>query len=234
LEYKYRYVLGLPVKGGAALSFGSTIHKTFEKFLRNLKQGQQSQDLFGQNENFALPAFELLEKYYNESWIGDWYDGKNHMEEYRKLGKGILKIFYEELKKNLPKPKYLETAFRMRLKAGYFLGKIDRGDQTSAGLLIIDYKTGAPRGINKVDRQQLLIYQWAAQEFFKEKVADLQYWFLRDKLTKESFLGQDKDVSSLKEDITRTIADIIEATKQNSFSELDKRISHECGYRILE
>ncbi|MDP3741181.1 MAG: ATP-dependent DNA helicase, partial [bacterium] len=236
LGYKYRYILGLPTKGSAALSFGSTIHKTFEKFLKPLRQASEAVDLFGQKPSAHVPKFELLERAYQESWLDDWYDGKSHMEEYRQHGSKILKIFYEEISQDFPKPKYLEANFRMRLPNGYFIGKIDRADETPEGLLIIDYKTGSPRGINKVDKEQLLIYQWAAQEFLHEKVADLQYWFLRDKLVKESFKGTDADIADLKKNLTQTVAEIIEATKSNSFYKLDLQISHKdgCDYRDLE
>ncbi len=237
LEYKYRYILKLPAPGSASLSFGLTIHKTLEKFLSFLKQSQthQEQDLFGQNRDEAtLPPLEKLYQIYKSSWIDDWFDSKAQMEEYRAVGKKMLAEVYEELSQNPPTPKYLEAAFRLRLASSWFVGKIDRGDETPAGLVIIDYKTGTVRGINKVDREQLLVYQWAVQDFFKEQVADLQYWFLRDKLQKRSFLGTAQELEWLKAELLASIAEIGEAVKNNSFNELDGRISHDCKYRDYE
>ena len=78
----------------------------------------------------------------------------------------------------------------MRLGGSVFIGKIDRGEEMPDGLVIIDYKTGASRKIDKVEKEQLLIYQWAAQEFFKERVSDLQYWFLEKGLKRVSFVGE--------------------------------------------
>ncbi len=237
LEYKYRYVLGLPEPGTGALSFGVTIHQTFEKFLRLVKQGVPQNDLFSagtQKEAKNLPNFEILKKTYEDNWIDDWFASKTDMEKYRKSGLSIIKNFYDELTVNGCTPKYLEESFKLKLKNGIFVGKIDRADDTSEGLVIIDYKTGQSRKIDRVDKEQLLVYQWAAQEYLKEKVKDLQYWFLKDKLEKLSFIGTDKDLEKLKADYEDTIAEIIDAIRHNAFAQLDGRISHDCKYAELE
>lgn len=234
LEYKYRYVLKLPIPGQASLSFGQTVHNTLEKFLRFYKQRQEQRDLFGEAPSTFLPDFNLLQKLYRESWIDDWYESKKQMEEYREKGVKILKFYYEDMQKEPPRPKYLEQRFKLKLGQYHVDGKIDRADETPEGLVVIDYKTGTPRGIFKVDREQLLLYQWATQEFLKEKVANLQYWFLWDKLTKESFLGDDEDIDELQKDFLATITEIAEATKNNVFYDRDVRVSHECKYRDLE
>src|SRR3989344_4542272 len=236
LEYKYRYVFGLPTAGSASASFGQSIHSTFEKFVRYVKQHQNSTDLFGANKA-ALPKFEFLEKFYRESWIDDWYPSKSNKQEYWEKGRGILKFFYEETTLRPPKPKYVEEWFRMKLDGNIFVGKIDRAEETPDGLVIIDYKTGARRKIDKVEKEQLLIYQWAAEDFFKEKVADLQYWFLENGLEKVSFVGEKKDVENLKTDLLETINAIIQACKKDSFAQVDRQTAHRggnCEYRRLE
>ena len=125
----------------------------------------------------------------------------------------------------------------MRLGKSIFVGKIDRAEETPEGLVIIDYKTGARRKIDKVEKEQLLIYQWAAEDFFKEKVADLQYWFLESGLEKVSFVGGKKDVENLKADLLETIEAIIEACEKDSFAQIDRQTAHRngaCEYRKLE
>ena len=149
LEYKYQYILNLPHPGNGSLSFGSTVHKAFEKFLNLYHQKLNSQDLFGAAEP-ELPPFETLKKMYEESWIDDWYDSASQKEEYKARGQRIMKDFFADCLKNPPKPKFIEKRFKLKLGDYYFTGKIDRGDETCSGLTLIDYKTGAPRPIEKV------------------------------------------------------------------------------------
>jgi DNA helicase-2/ATP-dependent DNA helicase PcrA len=235
LEYKYRYILKIPVAGSASLSFGATIHKTLEKYLRLFKQSATHQDLFGKSQKIKLPQLEKLEKLYEESWIDEWYESRSQLNEYKKLGYAILKNFYEYSLKNLPNPEYLEKNFRLRLGNSWILGKIDRADSQKEGLLIIDYKTGEARAkLSPVDKQQLLLYQWAAEDYLGEKVSGLQYWYLKGKLEAETFLGSKQDLLELRENFEDTIKKIKDATLSDGFAALDHRVSHECGYRDLE
>ncbi|MBI4050111.1 MAG: ATP-dependent helicase [Candidatus Doudnabacteria bacterium] len=235
LRYKYRYILRLPEPGNASLSFGQSVHKTLEKFLKHVQESVGRQDLFGKTAaRPEPPGFALLQKYYEESWIDDWYPSKSIREEHHRLGLAALKIFYEEFKAAAPHVKYLEKKFRLKLRDVWFDGKIDRADQTDDGLIIIDYKTGAARQISDVDHDQLLSYQWAAQEFLKERVQSLQYWYLRDKLEKKEFLGTDEQIAKLQDKFYRNIQEIIACIKNNNFLEADLRRAHECAYRKLE
>lgn len=234
LQYKYRYVLKLPEIGSAQLSFGLTVHNTLEKYLRGLKQKQNQSDLFGKAEQNPIPPPENLSAIFSEAWIDDWYESKRQAEEYRRRGEEILKYFYEECKSRQPRPKYLETKFKLKLNDSWIVGKMDRADETAVGLVIIDYKTGAPRPIEKVDKDQLLLYQWAAQDFLGENVADLQYWFLWDKLKKEQFLGKIEDIEKLKSEFCQTVEEIKQAAREDIFAAWDRRISHKCDYREFE
>lgn len=233
LEYKYRHILRLPTPGAASLSFGQTIHATLEKYLRLTLQEPAQTDLFGGKPDTGKPDLESLRQIYGESWVDDWYDTRSQMDEYRQKGERLLKVFYEEIIANPPHPKFLEQKFKLKLGEYWVSGKIDRGDIGPEGLTIIDYKTGPPRGIFKVDKEQLLLYQWAVEEFLKEKVASLQYWFLWDSLKKESFIGAQKDLEAFKREFLATIEDIVEATHGDSFAEKDQRISHDCKFRDI-
>ncbi|MBI4050465.1 MAG: UvrD-helicase domain-containing protein [Candidatus Doudnabacteria bacterium] len=233
LQYKHRYILRIPGPGSASLSFGQTIHTTLEKFLRVYQRGERQADLFGKT-SASYPKLPLLLKFYEECFIDDWFESKRQLEDYRKRGVGILNFLYEEFSKHKPAPKYLEEKFKLKLHDAWIAGKIDRADATPAGLVIIDYKTGSSRPIAKVDKEQLLLYQWAVLEYYREKVADLQYWFLSDTLKKVSFLGTAEEIDKLKEDFWKTIQEMIETTKNDGFYEKDMRVSHECEFRNLE
>jgi len=234
LEYKYRYIMRLPAPGSGVQSFGITIHTTLEKYLGLYKQTMNAPDLFGNPGAPALPSLETLKKLYEQSWLDDWYESRAQMDEYKKIGFRILGDFYEDCQTHSPKPKYLEKSFKLKLGRYYFSGKIDRADETAEGLRIIDYKTGSARNIERVDKKQLLSYQWAARDALGEKVADLQYWYLKDKLEKKSFLGETKDIEALQDEFLGVIEKIVECTKQNDFLKYDQQTSHKTKCKFLE
>lgn len=239
-EYKYRYLLRLPTPGAAALSFGSTMHKTFELFLRlwQSQRGAVQGGLFAEptkGGKIAPPSEKELQKIYDAAWIDDWYQSKKQKEEYRTVrGPKQLKNFYAEFLKALPSPKYLEQGFKFSLGGHKFTGKIDRLDEGQGGGTIIDYKTGGePRGgLEKVDKDQLIIYQIAAAEFLHEKVLGGRYWYLEPNKFSELFLATAEEVKDLKEEYTEVIKTIIQTVATDSFAEVHK--THEgCRYEHL-
>lgn len=240
MRYKYRHLLHLPLPGSASLSFGQTIHKTLELFLREYKTNLEMTqlDLFDKKGKNKLPTFEELEKLYERNWVDEWYASKKQKEEYRtQRGKAILKSFYEHFEKDPVVPKYIEERFSLKLGGQYiFTGKIDRADFDSRDsmLHIVDYKTGQTKLDKKEDRQQLLIYQWAAQEYLKEKVGSLRYWYLLDNTFSESFIGTSQELAELQAELLEIIEKIRDAAARNSFKELDRRISHNCEFEELD
>ncbi|MDB4940203.1 MAG: hypothetical protein JWO40_628 [Candidatus Doudnabacteria bacterium] len=241
MKYKYRYLYHLPLEGGANLSFGSTIHVTLEKFLNIYKSRLETDqlDLFTDKTKNELPKFEELQKLYETCWIDDWYgdgtEGKKKKEAFRKLGYEIIKTFYAEFEKDPIRPKYIEKSFRLNLDKYFFTGKIDRADvQPDGSLHIIDYKTGQNKLEKKEDRQQLFIYQWAAQEYLSEKVSQLNYWFLLDNTKSEPLLGTTEEIEELKASLLQTIEDIRHAVAHNTFKQLDAKIQHDCEFSELD
>ena len=85
---------------------------------------------------------------------------------------------------------------------------MDRVDKLREGIKIIDYKTGKfKEKLSSEDKQQLLIYQIAAEEVFKLKVSELGYYYLNEgKII--SFLGNDKEKAEQKEKILSEIEKI--------------------------
>jgi DNA helicase-2/ATP-dependent DNA helicase PcrA len=239
LEYKFRYIYKIPTKGSGAMSFGSTMHNTLKKFMQNVTQLNSGQkvDLFGKVQTgLVIPKKDELLKFYHESWIDDWYDNKNSKEKYRQDGLKFLGEFYDSFVKAPKLAKYLEQSFKLKLGDYKFKGRIDRADINPEGALdIIDYKTGELRTkLEQVDKDQLLIYQWAAQEALKEKVNSLSYYYFKSIETPLKFLGTAEDIEKLKEKLLETIKEIVTATKHNDFHNLDLEKSHDCKYRELE
>lgn len=237
LKYKYVHFLKLPWPGSHHMSFGSTIHKTFEEFLKIYKNNQdlKQMDLFGQTPaQNPLPEFKLLEQFYQKYWIDDWYPSKKEKEGYRKLGWKMLETFHANLSEQQPTPKYIEKFFKLKLQDFEFRGKIDRADQTKQGLEIIDYKTGkTPK--NKKDVDQLKIYQWAAQEFLKEKVGSLKYWYLQDNEFVEQSLSSPEEIVTLQEELLEIMKKIVNTVKFDLFKEEHAKLKdHNCPFEHLE
>lgn len=240
LEYKYKYIYHLPMSGSAQLSFGQTIHKTLELYLNKVFQLNASnhQDLFGSSEKkFKVPEKEELFKVYSESWVDDWFTDKIQKEEYRKRGIDMLEKFYENFINHPTRQKFLEKSFKLKLDKYKLVGKIDRADINSDGTIdIIDYKTGAPREkLDPVDKQQLLIYQWAAKEAFNEKVKSLTYAYLIKPELVNNFLGTDLEIEAVKHKFFEVIQTIVKTVENKAFLQEDLRAgSHDCQFRDLE
>lgn len=240
LEYKFRYLLKLPGPGAAQLSFGVTIHKTLEEFLKLWMTRQRAiqGDLFGnKGPQPARPTFDELLALYARAWIDDWYDNPEQKKEY-KTQRGIaqLKNFYEHFTAEPPRPKYLEAFFKTAFGPYKFVGKIDRIDETAQGSVIIDYKTGeaTPKKLEKVDRDQLVIYQIAAQEFLKEKIVNAAYWHLQANHFSEPFTATVAQMEKLKSAYIEAIANIIQTIETDAFVKADERASaHDCKYQHL-
>jgi DNA helicase II / ATP-dependent DNA helicase PcrA len=155
-------------------------------------------------------SLEECLKIYEESWIDEWYETEANKQKYHKKGKEMTKAFYEEYHNNWPKVLFLEKAFALRMKVDgdgiTIAGKIDRIDEMPDGKLkIVDYKTGKPKEkLEFNEKAQLLIYQQAVKELFRQEVGALCYRYLNDNSEIE-FLGKEKDFAKLDEKISETI-----------------------------
>jgi len=210
LQYKFAHILRVPVKGRFTFSFGKTLHNTLYNFFQRI-----SPELQTINYKLQIIHYKLLIDLYKKNWIDDWYNDKKHQEEYKKKGLEILEFFFNSIKNNPPKVKHLELGFNFKIKNYLIKGVMDRVDETEDGIEIIDYKTGQSKEEGKItaeNKEQLLIYQMAGQEFFKGKTLKLTFHYLNDN-KKISFLGNEKDLNLLKEKIIK----IIEEIKKSNF-----------------
>lgn len=239
LQYKYQYYLKLPLPGSSYFSFGQTMHKVFELYLKDYqsRKNQNQQDLFGKNPKQIAPGdFKLLEELYEKYWIDEWYKDKKQKEDYRKKGREILKIFYDYTAAHPPRPKYLEQFFSLPLGGYKFVGKIDRADESQGGLEIIDYKTGEniPAKNDKDGLDQLHVYQWAAEEYLKEKVSGLNYWYLQNHKFLPEQTADAKEINGLKNRLLETIELIVQTVKSDNFKNLHRQTrGHNCQFEGL-
>ena len=225
-QYKFAYVLKVPVRGSHSLSFGQSIHLTLQRFFDLVKSRTAvvQQDLFGNESDVQAeinwPTLDELLEIYEQTWIDDWYDSKEQQLQYKKKGRDALVRFFEEWEKDKVVPQFLERSFKLRLDDYTIVGKIDRIDKTEDNKWeIIDYKTGESK--DKLDfkaKEQLLIYQLAAQDLGGQ-VEKLTYYYLDDG-KRVSFLGTDQELDKLRQTILATIKSIQQGVfepKPNAF-----------------
>ena len=207
LQYKFAFILKIPRAGSATLSFGKTMHNTLFKFVK--------ESLI----NDKLSLKDLL-KIYDEEWIDEWYESKTQKEKYYQLGKDSLKIFLENFRRKKPKVKLLEGKpalelnFNFKLKDYTIKGQIDRIDELKEKEVeIIDYKTGKAREkLSKEDKEQLLIYQIAAEKVLNLVPKRLTYYYL-DEGREVSFEPSLQE----KEDFKERLLQSIEKIKKSDF-----------------
>ncbi|MEK7162052.1 MAG: PD-(D/E)XK nuclease family protein, partial [Patescibacteria group bacterium] len=241
LQYKYQYYLKIPSPGSAYFSFGQSIHKAFELYLKEYRSrlNQIQQDLFAKkNAAVELGSYAMLAELYEKNLVDEWYKNKKQKADYRKKGLELLKNFYGYSMNNPPKPKYLEQSFYLPLGDYKFTGKIDRADELpGGGIAILDYKTGEkiPSKNAKGDLDQLYIYQWAAKEYLGEKVGMMSYWYLwENKFLEESVAGE-SEIEKLKLGLLEAVEKIVYTTKYDLFKqEHINSPRHQCIYENLE
>ena len=246
LQYKFAFILKIPTRGKAVFSFGKTMHNTFYEFLKYANEGNANNqtNLFGFEEkksekpSYAKASegfidFDYLIKIYEKSWIDEWYEDKKQKEDYRKLGRKIIKDFYDEFLANPPKVLKinnvlaLEMPFNLKIGGYALYGVVDRIDEEDGGVTIVDYKTGNSKdNLYPGDKEQLLIYQIAAEEIFKLKPKKLAYHYLTDG-KKASFIGTEKDKEQLKEKIIQEI----EEMKGGDFKPKPSRLCSFCDFK---
>lgn len=195
LQYKYRYVLKIPVPPSAALSFGDTMHRTMKAFYELVRESHK-------------PSKEMLLKLLDDHWSAVGYGDRNYEERMKKQGIKLLSEFYDKSfdPKNIPIA--LEQPFKLKITPVLKLGgKIDRVDEVADGKIeIIDYKTGtAPKNRKAEDDLQLTVYALAATDMgiYKkppEKVIVSFYFF--ENQEKISATRTKEQLESAKKEIT--------------------------------
>ena len=210
LEYKFRSILKIPIRGKSVFSFGKTIHATLQRFVN---------DYLDSNQKSLFDNIENLFKIYDEEWISDWYDSPTIKGEFYEKGKIILKKFYDDFKENNPKILFIddepaiEKGFKLKINGNVFVGMIDRMDEIKGGVEIIDYKTGSPKKtLTKEEKLQLMIYALAAKKVLGLNPVKLTYYYLDD-CSKASFEVKEDSI----EKTEKELREIIEKIKRSNF-----------------
>jgi DNA helicase-2/ATP-dependent DNA helicase PcrA len=240
-QYRFAHVLKVPRRSRYTLSFGQTMHLTLQRLFQLVmeKRGLGQASLFGATEGkkdkagkVKIDLKEIL-SIYKEKWIDNWYESKEQKQEYQELGQASLKDFFEKHKDNWPHTVSLEQGINLKLEGRRIFGKIDRVDDLGkAGLGIVDYKTGQPKNKDKIsleDKEQLLIYQMAAEQVLGREIANLQFYYLNNN-SEVDFLGDKKEKSQMEEKILTRIGQIEEAFSSGVFPPKPSLLCKYCDF----
>lgn len=178
LKYYYMYVLKIPPKPNASLSFGNTVHTTLRDFYLLLKHSQEGLGLSD------IPTQKELLSLFEKHWISSGYQSKKHERQRRENGVKMMKDFYTHIFDEKCKPYMLEETFTGHVDDSLFVGKIDRIDlvqmEGSTPVVdIIDYKTGKVKDASDIRNDlQLPLYTMFAQLSYGFKVRKAKYIFV--------------------------------------------------------
>jgi len=213
LQYKFNFILKIPIPQKINFIFGRLMHDTLRKFLEKLLDGNGSSmqlNIFDQDkkkEISKLKKSDLL-NIYEKNFHGEWYRNKEDREKYYEKGKEILKVFFEKLNQNnYPQILVLEKNFNTKIGNYFFRGAIDRIDKIGdREVEIIDYKTGSPKEkVYYKDKKQLILYKIAVEANLGVKGEVLSYYYLENN-SKVSFEASEQDIEKLRNEIEETIA----------------------------
>jgi len=202
LKYKFQYVDKVKVAKKAELEFGSLMHSVVENALK---------------KDPIIPSVEELMAIYDEGFGQINFKDDRQKEQYRSVGKDIIKIFHETLKPGLRDTIATEKRFYIELNDKHAIsGAIDRIDKLPFGAYeVIDYKTNfKPKTQNDIDKdKQLGFYHLAIQNLWPEvKDVRLSMYFLKPNL-KLTTTRRDDELEALKDEIIKTAEKIEKETE---------------------
>jgi DNA helicase-2/ATP-dependent DNA helicase PcrA len=214
LQYKYRYILRIPVPPSAALSFGDTIHRTMRAFYTLLKEGKR-------------PTREMLLRLLNDQWRSIGYGNKKYETKMKAHGRELLSGYYKKAYDPKVVPTSLEEPFKIKITPALILGgKIDRIDTLEDGTLeIIDYKTGtAPTSRDPAKDKQLTVYALSVPN----KKVIVSFYFFEDQ-KKVSATRTKEELEKAKKDIATKAAEI----ERSDFAPKPGKWCDFCEFRLI-
>jgi DNA helicase-2/ATP-dependent DNA helicase PcrA len=203
LQYRYRYILRIPVPPSAVLSFGDTMHKTIRAFYELVKIG-------------AHPTKQDLLRLLDDHWSRLGYGDKKYEEKMKRHGRELLIGFYAKGYDPKVVPTSLEETFKLKITPTLTLGgKIDRIDTLKDGTMeIIDYKTGtAPKARDPKKDLQLTVYAMAgglASPLGGSEKVIVSFYFFEDQKkisatrTKEQLAAAKDEIAKCADEISRS------------------------------
>jgi len=221
LQYKFKYILKIPVPPGAAAAYGNSMHTTLRKFYRGLVRGEKR-------------GLDNLLRIFEESWISEGYDSKSLEKERKRQGREALEILYKNFYDPKIMPKMIEQPFKIRVGDIWVKGYIDRIDEFEDGNIeVIDYKTGRVPDEKKLAKDlQLTVYAMAvaSPHFLGKNPKDIKLSFYHfEDHKKRSTKRTKEDLKAAEEEILETVKNIQESDFAPSVGMLCKY----CNFQML-
>lgn len=131
-RYKFRYIDKVPTIPRPWLSFGASVHASLK-------------DLFDAEP--SARTWDRLEVSLRRNWIREGYTTREEEKSYGERALRGLRTFYEKDEdiRTVPRPRLSEFTIQLKFGDVVLNGKVDRVDETDAGFVVTDYKTGEPR-----------------------------------------------------------------------------------------
>ena len=180
-KYEYAYILKVPQKPNAALSFGITVHNTLNNFYSLHKKAQE-----GIEGIVGYPSEKEMVELYEKNWVRGGYDSKKHEELRKKQGEEILRKYYQNIYSKEERILNLEENFTVHTAEYSFGGKVDRIDLVEEiggvkQVRIVDYKTGKVKKEAEIKNDlQLPLYAIFVEQKLGYKVIGARYIFLEE------------------------------------------------------
>jgi len=222
LQYKYRYIVKIPVPPSAALTFGDTIHRTVHAFYELVK-------------NKERPTKDMLLRLLDDCWSSIGYGGKQYEEKMKAHGRELLEGFFDKGYDPKIIPSGLEEPFKIKITPTLTLGgKIDRMDTLADGSIeIIDYKTGqAPKSRDVTKDPQLTVYALSVSSVgmfhAPPKKVIVSFYFFEDQM-KVSAVRTKDELEKAKTEIAEKANEI----EHSDFAPTPGRHCDFCEFRLI-
>lgn len=206
-QYRYRYVLELPVIPTTPLLFGSCIHETL-RFVQEHRVESGNLPLLSQ----ALDVFNRL---WQESVSREQplFKPGTSPKSYEDMAKQMLAV-HLKVSRTSAVPLLLEFPFEVTVGEHQLVGILDRVDEGEHGLVVVDYKSGArkPSAREVGADLQLTCYAFAVQQMFDLPVERVAVHHLRDGLDLMSNRAQ-SDYDWLCHEVIPFVAESVEAER---------------------
>ena len=180
-KYEYAYILKVPQKPNAALSFGITVHNTLNNFYALHKKAQE-----GIAGIVQYPTEEEMIGLYEKNWARAGYDSSKHEQLRKTQGENILREYFKKIYSKEERILNLEENFSVHTAEYSFGGKVDRIDLVEEvggvkQVRIVDYKTGKVKKEAEIKNDlQLPLYAIFVEQKFGYKVVGARYIFLEE------------------------------------------------------
>ena len=174
LKYKYVHILRVPIAPHHTVIYGSALHQAISEYYRRKIKG------------FPVD-FSVLEAAFRDSWSSEGFISREHEEQRFESGLQALKRFFEREEADGQVPLYVEKEFSFNLGNNHIVGRWDRVDKRSTGIVIVDFKSSDIREQKKADERakkslQLAIYVLAYESMFRERPVRVELYFLESGL----------------------------------------------------